>query len=173
MRRRRPRAWPSSASCPALGPTTLVGVERRGGHAARARCRGRRRSMFCTIRSRCAAPSSATSCRGRCATQLVGDVALEFGVWKRLALAVGVPVVLYAGRRSAARHRRRRCAAAATVAGDIRVRAQGVARRGPNGSAPRDRPAGDGAGGRPGRVRGHRRRRPSSRAWSSTRTSGG
>lgn len=27
--------------------------------------------------------------------QLVGDVALEFGIWKRLAVAVSVPVVLY------------------------------------------------------------------------------
>jgi hypothetical protein len=55
---------------------------------------------------------------------LVGDVALEFGVWKRLAIAVGVPVVLYQDgdrlRGTGASER----ALETTVAGDIRVRAK-------------------------------------------------
>ncbi len=57
---------------------------------------------------------------------LVGDVALEFGVWKRLAIAVGVPVVLYqdgdrlqgTGVATADGER----ALATTAAGDVRVR---------------------------------------------------
>lgn len=54
--------------------------------------------------------------------QLVGDVALEVGIWKRLALAVGVPVVLYQdGDRLQGTGVDER-PLAATAAGDVRVR---------------------------------------------------
>jgi hypothetical protein len=54
--------------------------------------------------------------------QLVGDVALEFGLWKRLAVAVGVPVVLYQdGDRLQGTGVDER-PLAATAAGDVRVR---------------------------------------------------
>jgi hypothetical protein len=55
---------------------------------------------------------------------LVGNVALEFGIWKRIALAVGVPVVLYqTGDRLQGTGTSER-PLQATVAGDIRVRAK-------------------------------------------------
>ncbi|HEX6835811.1 MAG TPA: hypothetical protein VF334_04525 [Polyangia bacterium] len=55
---------------------------------------------------------------------LVADLALELGVWKRLALAVGVPVVLYQqGDRLQGTGTSER-ALATTVAGDVRIRAK-------------------------------------------------
>jgi hypothetical protein len=58
--------------------------------------------------------------------QLVTDVALEFGVWKRLAVAIGVPVVLYQdGDRLRGLGVDER-PLQATAAGDVRVRIKGV-----------------------------------------------
>jgi hypothetical protein len=58
--------------------------------------------------------------------QLVGQIALEFGVWRRFAVAVGVPVVLY---QDGARLRGLgvdESHLTATVAGDIRVRVKAL-----------------------------------------------
>lgn len=57
--------------------------------------------------------------------QLVADVALEFGIWKRLAVAVAAPIVLYQdGDRLQGTGVDER-PLAATVAGDVRVRIKG------------------------------------------------
>lgn len=57
---------------------------------------------------------------------LVGDVALEFGLWKRLAVAIGVPVVLWQqGDRLQGTGVDER-ALATTAAGDVRLRLKGA-----------------------------------------------
>ena len=95
-RTRRTTGVAAERFSPAVGPTRARRRRRRGGDAAGRASRGRRRSTSLRRSDQaCARRSPAASCRGRCDYQLVGDVSLEFGVWKRLALAVGVPVVLY------------------------------------------------------------------------------
>lgn len=56
----------------------------------------------------------------------VGDAALELGVWKRLALAVGVPVVFWQGGDRLQGTGVDERPLATTVAGDVRVRVKGT-----------------------------------------------
>ncbi|MGZ3440031.1 MAG: hypothetical protein ACXVDD_10960 [Polyangia bacterium] len=106
---------------PALGPTALAGVEgtavTRPGAVSWAAAID---LLHDPITLRAAFTGDLVSRPVR--DQLVGDVALEFGVYKRLALAVGVPVVLYQDgdrlRGTGADER----ALQATVAGDVRLR---------------------------------------------------
>ena len=55
---------------------------------------------------------------------LVGNVALEFGVWKRLALAVGVPVALWQDGNRLRGTGTSEQGLAPAAAGDIRIRAK-------------------------------------------------
>jgi hypothetical protein len=57
-------------------------------------------------------------------TAFWGDVAFEFGVWKRLALAVGVPVALYQNGDRLQGTGTSEAPLAATAAGDVRIRAK-------------------------------------------------
>jgi hypothetical protein len=106
---------------PALGPTALVGVEgaavtRPGAvsWAASVDALGDPINLY--------APFTGARVSEPVDYALVADVALEVGVWKRLALALGVPVVLYQeGDRLRGTGTSER-ALAATVAGDVRVR---------------------------------------------------
>ena len=108
---------------PALGPTALVGVEGAAvtppgavSWAASVDALGEPISLH--------APFSGDVVSEPVDYALVADVALEFGVWKRLALAVGVPVVLYQeGDRLRGTGTSER-ALATTAAGDIRIRAK-------------------------------------------------
>jgi hypothetical protein len=106
---------------PALGPTALVGVEgaavtRPGAvsWAASVDALGDPIALY--------APYTGARVSEPVDSALVADVALEVGVWKRLALALGVPVVLYQqGDRLRGTGTSER-ALAATVAGDVRMR---------------------------------------------------
>lgn len=108
---------------PALGPTALVGVEGAAVTPAGAL------SWAASADALGDPISLRTALTGARVSQpvdyaLVTDVALEFGVWKRLAIAVGVPVVLYQeGDRLRGTGTSER-ALAATVAGDVRIRAK-------------------------------------------------
>jgi hypothetical protein len=108
---------------PALGPTALVGVEGAAVTPAGAV------SWAASVDAVGDPISLRTALTGARVSEpvdyaLVGDVSLEFGVWKRLALAVGVPVVLYQeGDRLQGTGTSER-ALATTVAGDIRIRAK-------------------------------------------------
>lgn len=114
---------PAERFAPAVGPTALVGVEGAAvtpagalSWAASVDALGDPISLHGAYTG---APVSEPVDHA-----LVADLALEFGVWKRLALAVGVPVVLYQQgdrlRGTGASER----ALAKTVAGDIRIRAK-------------------------------------------------
>jgi hypothetical protein len=122
-------AWAQTASTgvaverfvPAVGPTALAGVEgtavTRPGAVSWAAAID---LLHDPITLRAAYSGDLVSRPVR--DQLVGDVALEFGVWKRLALAVGVPVVLYQdGDRLRGTGVDER-ALQATAAGDVRMR---------------------------------------------------
>ncbi|MCU1280578.1 MAG: Myxococcales trans domain protein, partial [bacterium] len=110
---------------PALGPTALVGVE--GSAVTRPGALSWAAGidlLHDPITLRAAYTGDLVSRPVR--DQLVGDVALEFGVWKRLALAVGVPVVLYQdGDRLRGTGVDER-ALQATAAGDLRFRIKGA-----------------------------------------------
>jgi hypothetical protein len=108
---------------PALGPTALVGVDGAavtpaGSVSFAASLDGLHDPI--TLRT----PTTSDLVSRPVRDALVGDVALEFGVWKRLALAVGVPVVLYQDGDRLRGTGTSEAALAATAAGDIRVRAK-------------------------------------------------
>ena len=108
---------------PALGPTALVGVD--GTAVTRAGALSWAASLDVLhdpIALRVPATGDLVSRPVRDA--LVGDVAVEFGVWKRLALAVGVPVTLYQDGDRLRGTGVSEQGLAATAAGDIRVRAK-------------------------------------------------
>ena len=108
---------------PAVGPTALVGVEGAAVTPAGAV------SWAASLDALGDPIALGTALGGARVSEpvdyaLVGDVSLEFGVWKRLALAVGVPVVLYQeGDRLRGTGTSER-ALLATVAGDVRIRAK-------------------------------------------------
>ena len=108
---------------PAVGPTALVGVEGAAVTPAGALSWA---ASFDALADPIVLREAYT---GRAVSEpvdlaLVADVALEFGVWKRLALAVGVPVVLYQeGDRLRGTGTSER-ALATTAAGDVRIRAK-------------------------------------------------
>jgi hypothetical protein len=106
---------------PALGPTALVGVEGAAVTPPGAvSVAGSVDAVGDPITLHTATTGAAVSEPVDYA--LVTDVALEFGIWKRLALAVGVPVVLYQmGDRLQGTGTSER-PLQATVAGDIRFR---------------------------------------------------
>lgn len=108
---------------PAVGPTALVGVE--GAAVTPAGALSWAASMDAVgdpISLRTATTGAPVSEPVDYA--LVTDVSIEFGVWKRLALAVGVPVVLYQeGDRLQGTGTSER-ALATSAAGDIRFRAK-------------------------------------------------
>jgi hypothetical protein len=58
--------------------------------------------------------------------QLIADVAFELGVWKRLAVALGAPVVLYQDGSRLRGLGVDETALATTVAGDVRLRIKGL-----------------------------------------------
>ncbi len=108
---------------PALGPTALVGVD--GAAVTPAGSLSFAASLDVlhdTITLRGATSGDLVSRPVRDA--FVGDVAVEFGVWKRIALAVGVPVVFYQDGARLQGTGASEAPLAATVAGDIRVRAK-------------------------------------------------
>jgi hypothetical protein len=106
---------------PALGPTALVGVE--GAAVTRPGAVSWAASLDAVydpivLRT----PLTGAVLSEPVDYALVGDVSLEFGLWKRLAIAVGVPVVLYQeGDRLQGTGVDER-ALATSAAGDIRVR---------------------------------------------------
>lgn len=114
---------PAERFSPAVGPTAFVGVEGAAVTPAGAL------SWVASLDALADPISLRTAFTNMRVSEpvdfaLVGDVALEFGVWKRLALAVGVPVVLYQqGDRLQGTGTSER-ALAATVAGDVRIRAK-------------------------------------------------
>jgi hypothetical protein len=116
-------AVPAERFHPALGPTALVGVE---GAAVTAPGELSWAASFDAlgdpIRLRTAFTGQPVSEPVDYA--LVGDVSMELGVWKRLALAVGVPVVLYQQGDRLRGTGTDETALAPTVAGDVRVRAK-------------------------------------------------
>jgi len=108
---------------PALGPTALVGVE--GAAVTRAGAVAWTASLDflqdpITLRGAYSGDLVSRPVRDA----LVGDVAMEFGVWKRLALAVGVPVALWQDGDRLRGTGTSEAPLSATVAGDIRVRAK-------------------------------------------------
>jgi hypothetical protein len=116
---------------PALGPTALVGVE--GAAVTRPGAVSWAASLDAlgdpiTLHT----PYTGARVSEPVDYALVADVALEFGVWKRIAVALGVPVVLYQqGDRLQGTGTSER-ALAATAAGDIRVRAKASLVEGPH-----------------------------------------
>jgi hypothetical protein len=108
---------------PALGPTALVGVD--GAAVTRAGAISWAASLDVlhdpiTLR----VPTTGDLLSRPVRDAVVGDVAVEFGVWKRLALAVGVPVTLYQDGDRLRGTGVSEQGLTPTAAGDIRVRAK-------------------------------------------------
>ncbi|MDB4969652.1 MAG: Myxococcales trans domain protein [Myxococcales bacterium] len=114
-------AIPAERFSPAVGPASLIGVEGAAVTPAGAvSWAGSVDWVHQPLTLRRAFSGSDVSRPVRDA--LVTDVALEFGLWKRIAAAVGVPVVLYQAGDRLRGTGLDETALATTVAGDFRVR---------------------------------------------------